>query len=492
LILLTLLSHQLKSFLRSRNAGKSIAIQIFIGFIVLYLLSVAIFVGLSLQKLLVKTFPGQDIVKVFCGLLLYYFLFDILFRFMMQDLPTLTIQPYLVQNIRRRQLIRFLNWRSLFTVINLLPLFLFLPFTIREIGSLYSSGIMAGFAVTLILLAVFNHFLILYIKRKTILSSWWLVGFFVVIAVLGLCDYFHLFSLRNLSVALFFPLLTYPWLAVVPFILAIAAWWNNYIFLYRNLYLEDIEKKDKRKESADYAFLDRFGTIGELIAVDLKLIFRNKRPRSLLVMSLIFVLYGFIFYKPQYLKGGNFGLLMFGAMFVTGIFVTNYGQFLFAWQSSHFDGLMSGRLSVRTYIKSKFLLLISVSTVQLLLSTIYLVIGWKLIVIQIAAYFYIVGVHTVLTAYFSTRSYKYIDITRKATFNYQGLGGSQWLLSLLSFLIPMVLYLPFTLLIGPWAGVAALGLIGLASLLLQDWWIGVLTKEFNKRKYLILEGFREK
>ena len=34
--------------------------------------------------------------------------------------------------------------------------------------------------------------------------------------------------------------------------------------------------------------------------------------------------------------------------------------------------------------------------------------------------------------------------------------------------------------------------LGLISLLLQDWWVGVLTREFGKRKYLILEGFREK
>lgn len=492
MLLLTLLSHQFKSFWRSRNAGKSLAIQIFIGFIVLYLLSVSIAAGLYLGQGLEKFFPGQDVVRLFCGLLLYYFCFDILLRYMMQDLPTLAIQPYLVQNIRRRQLIRFLNLRSLFTVINLLPLILFLPFTIRYIGPLYGYGTVVGFAVALVLLTIFNHFLVLYIKRKTILSSWWLVGFFALIAGLGLCDYFKVFSLRSMSAALFFPLLTRPWLAVVPFVLAVAAWWNNYLFLYRNLYLEDIEKKNKRREGSDYTFLDRFGAIGELIAVDLKLIFRNKRPRSLFMMSLIFVLYGFILYKPNYLNSGHFGILMLGALFVTGIFVSNYGQFLFAWQSGHFDGLMSGRLSVRTYTKSKFLLLISVSTAQLLLSTIYLVISWKLVLMQIAAYFYIVGIQTVLTVYFATRSYKYIDITQKATFNYQGLGGTQWVLALLLFLIPFGIYLPFSFLVGPWAGVAALGLAGLISLLLQDWWIGVLTKEFNKRKYLILEGFREK
>ena len=129
-----LLNHQWKSFWRSRNAGKSLALQIVIGFFTVYLLFSAIAMGFMLQKLLTNFFPGQDIIKIFCGFILYYFLSDVLIRFMIQDLPTLTIQPYLVQNIRRSQLIRFLNVRSMITAINFVPLFLFIPFTIMVIA----------------------------------------------------------------------------------------------------------------------------------------------------------------------------------------------------------------------------------------------------------------------------------------------------------------------------------------------------------------------
>jgi hypothetical protein len=492
LILFTLLSHQWKSFWRSRNAGKGLAVQIFLGFIILYLLAVAVSVGFYLKKLLAKTFPDQDLIKVFCGFLLYYFAFDILLRFLLQDLPTLSIQPYLVQNIRRRKLIRFLNIRSLFTFFNLLPLLLFAPFSVMEIGPLYGYGVAAGFVSSLFFLTIFNHFLILYIKRKTFLNSWWMLGFFVVVAILGGCDYFKIFSLRHVSGLLFTPLLRMPWLALVTPVMAVAAYWNNYAFLYRNLYLEDIERKNKRKEGAQYAFLNRFGTIGELIALELKLMLRNKRPRTILLLSGAFVLYGFIFYKPQYLDKNKLGSIMMGALFVTGIFISNYGQFLFAWQSSHFDGLMAARLSVRTYIKSKFVLFTSVCTLLLFLSTFYGLISWKILVIQLAAYFYNIGLHSVIAVFFATRSAKPIDITRKAAFNYQGLGTAQWLYTLFVFLIPLGIYLPFSILAGPWWGVLALGLMGLISLLLQDWWIDWLTRQFIRRKYQVLEGFREK
>jgi hypothetical protein len=463
------------------------------GFVILYLLSVAIAIGFYLKELIPKNFPGQDPVKVFCGWILYYFFFDILFRFLWQELPTLAIQPYLVQNIRRGKLIRFLNIRSLFTFINLLPVFLFVPFTVWQIGQEYGAGAMAGFLVSLFFLTGFNHFLILYIKRKTILNNWWMVGFCAATGIFGLCDYFGFFSLRAVSSAIFMRMLFFPWLCLIPVAMAVAAFVNNYYFLYKSLYLEDIVRKDKRKEGSEYSFLNRFGATGELMALELKLILRNKRPRSTLMMCGIFLFYGFIMYKPQYIANGSWGFVLFGAVFVTGLFISNYGQFLFAWQSSHFDGLMASHLSIRTYIKSKFVLFTAICTILLLLCSFYGLLSWKLLFIQLAAYFYNIGINTVIVIYFATRSYKAIDIGKKAAFNYQGTGPAQWIYSVLIFLIPVAIYLPIKLISGSsWAGVVGLGIAGLISFFLQDLWVDWLTGEFFKRKYLILEGFRQK
>jgi hypothetical protein len=487
-----LLSHQWKSFWRSRNAGKSLAIQIFIGFITIYLLVSAIGLGFFLQELLRKAYPGQDIIKIFCGFILYYFLGDMFIRFMIQDLPTLTIKPYLVQNIQRRQLIKFLNVRSMLSVINLLPLLLFIPFTLMAIAPKYGVIAASTFIISIMSLTFFNHFIILYVKRKSIVNSWWYLIFFAVIGFFGGADYFHVFSLRNVSAFIFTRMLSVPLICLLPLAMAIFAFINNYEFLYKNLYLEDIVARGKKKESADYTFLNRFGNIGDLIGLDLKLILRNKRPRSVAMITLLFLFYGFIFYKQAYITEGKWGFLLFGAVFITGMFIINYGQFLFAWQSAHFDGMMASNLSVKTYIKSKFILFTAVCTIVLLITSFYGFMSWKLLVIQLAAYFYNVGLHTVISVYFATYSYKAIDIGRGATFNYQGMGAEKWLYSLVIFLVPMVIYAPFAFFINAWSGIIAIGLLGLISFLLQDWWIDILTKEFFKRKYKILSGFREK
>lgn len=487
----TLLGHQWKAFWRSRSAGRNVAMQIVVGIVVLYLLAVASLIGLSLPSLLELAFPGQDSVAVFCSFILYFFATDVLIRFMLQDMPTLTIQPYLAHNIRRKQLILFLNIRSLVSFFTLLPLLLFAPFSLTTIAKSYGSFTGLAFLVSIIGLTVFNHFLVLFIKRKTILNNWWLVGFFALVLLLIAADYYNVFSLRALSTALFTGILRTPAFALLPVVLAIASFYNNAFFLRRHLYIEERASARGHKAVTEYRWLQQMGAMGELMALDVKLILRNKRPRSLLMFSLLFLLYGFIFYKPQYLENGEFGYLLFGAIFITGMFMTNYGQFLFAWQSSHFDGLMAGKLSITTYLKSKFLLLTAFCTVALLLSLPYGFMSWKIIPIQLAAYFFNIGIHTVLAAYIGTYNYKGLDLSKGASFNYQGTGAAQWLYALVILLVGLVLYLPFALLINSWAGIAAVGLLGIASLLLQDWWIQKIAQQFQQRKHKLLAGFRE-
>jgi hypothetical protein len=491
-MILTLLSHQWKAFWRSRSAGKNLAAQIFIGFVVLYLLGCALVLGISLRYFLPKLFPGQDVITVFCGLILYYFLVDILMRFLAQELPVLSIQPYLGQNIRRGQLVRFLNVRSLFHFLNLLPLFIFIPFIITVIGASHGAVVGACFTISILALTLFNHFLVLYVKRKTIVNSWWLVGFLVAVGILIALDYFHILSFRSLSTFLFTLLLRSPWLSIGFVALCVAAFIVNSSFLRHNLYYEEIARKGRQRQSTEYAWLQQLGITGELVGLNLRLVLRNKRAKTVSLMSFVILLYGFVFYRPELLKAGHSPMIMMAALFITGVFIMNYGQFLFAWHSSYFDGLMSLPVSIPTFIRSQFVLFTTVSTISFVISTCYGLISWTIIPIEFAAYLYNIGVNSVIVIYFATRSYKGIDLSRSATFNYQGTGMVQWL-NVFAFLVaPLLLYSALSWIFNKWVGVAVLGSLGLVSLLLQNWWITLLTGQFLLRKHTILAGFREK
>jgi len=153
---------------------------------------------------------------------------------------------------------------------------------------------------------------------------------------------------------------------------------------------------------------------------------------------------------------------------------------------------MASNIDMSTFIRSKFLLFTAFSTASFVITSFYGLISWKIIPIQLAAYLYNIGINSVLAVYFATRSYKAIDLSRSATFNYQGTGMSQWLYAFVILLLPLSIYWLFARFVNPWAGIITLGALGLFSLLLQNWWTGLLIREFAKRKTIILEGFREK
>ena len=114
-MLSTFLSHQKKSFWRSRNRGGSIAAQIVLGFFMLYFLIVAAALGFGMAVLLPKIFPKQDAMTSFNGIILYYFALDLLMRLQLQELPTLSIIPYLHLKIPKRKIVDFLNIKALFS-----------------------------------------------------------------------------------------------------------------------------------------------------------------------------------------------------------------------------------------------------------------------------------------------------------------------------------------------------------------------------------------
>jgi len=485
------LSHQWLNFWRARNANKSLVLQIVLGFFYLLIFIEIASAGVFLPYLLKEKMPGQDPVVLFSSYIIYYFLVGLLFRFQLQELPSLSIQPYLTQNIKRVSMLRFLNARSLIHVINFLPLFVFIPFTIVVLLPKFGGIAAISFLIALFSLVINNHFFNMYIKRKSINSAWWLLSIVLIIALLKGLDYAKILSFEKTSANIFIGLLHHPWLCIIPLGLAVFTFIINNNYLRSHLYIEELTSDRKLTVSKNYSFFDKYGGIGEMMALDLKLIFRNKRPKSLIILSGVILLYGFIFY-PRYLVTGNYTMIFLFALVITGLFIANYGQFLFAWQSSHFDGMMSYNINMKQYLKAKFLLFVMVCSLQFLLASFYGFMGWRILPIQLAAYLYSIGVNSFITIYAATYNYKYINLGKSATMNFQGIGALQWIQSLLiSFGPVMVFYLLFRF-AGFWTAIITISTLGIAGIVFNEPIINWLVGQFNNRKHKILEGFRER
>jgi len=76
--------------------------------------------------------------------------------------------------------------------------------------------------------------------------------------------------------------------------------------------------------------------------------------------------------------------------------------------------------------------------------------------------------------------------------NYQGVKGSQFLLTMLFISLPIGIFKLLQSLVSETAGIITIALIGLLFILSHEWWLkNIISTRFKTRKYKSLEGFRK-
>lgn len=479
------------SFWRSKGKSGTIATQLFMGFFALYIIGVSILVGYSMEELIGKFLPDKEVITAFNGIILYYFALEFLMRLQLQELPTLAVVPYLHLNIPKQKLVTFLNLRALISPFNLLPILLFFPFSILNISEEFGSYACIMYLLGILSLTTFNNYMALYVKRLSIVNIWMVIGGGSFLVLLALLEYKKVFSISSLSNTVFHTIAIYPSTGFLLIATGLLMYMINSSYLKNNLYIEELKSGLQKKSSTDYPFIDRFGDTGTLVALEIKLILRNKRPRATAMKGLILLMYGFLIYKQRAIDENQFGMMLFAALFMTGNLITIYGQFMFGWQGAEFDGILAGKTDMRTFIKAKFLLLSLSATFLTIVISIYGLMSWKILALQFAAYLYNIGIGTVIVLYFATRNVKRVDLSKGASFNWQGVSASSMVMALPLLLLPYLIYLPLAFLLNPLWGLAGVGLMGIAGLLSRPFWINFLVTSFKKRKYTIAAGFRE-
>ncbi|MEQ9261929.1 MAG: DUF5687 family protein [Owenweeksia sp.] len=485
-----LLSQQWKKTVRSRYFSQGWGVKILVGFLILYFGLSFLFLGFALPEIIMELKPGaESVTKVFSEYLLYYLLADVAIRFFVQDLNMLSVRHYLLQPVRKSTVIHFLLGTSIFNFFNLLPLFFVIPFTFR--GALPELGV-AGAAFWLIAmlgLVKLNHYLAIYLKRVIALKQIIFIAFAVFVALIFVGDILGWFSLSSWSFAIFRPMGA-GWFIAVPGILVALVYLLNFRFLKAQSYIDKWTAHSKEASTQEFNFLESKGAVGTMISNELKLIIRNKRTKSILFITLLFSLYGLIFYgEPQY--EDSFLIFIFVGIFMTGIFMINYGQFMVGWESAYFDGILTRAYPMEAFFRAKFWLLASSAVITYILSTGYVYFGMKALYINTACFLYNIGVNTFVLLYASTYQRKRIDLTRGSAFNYQGTSAVQFLIILPLMVMPVLIWASFNAFGKPYWGVMALAAAGLVSLLFHKQWFAVIIENFKEKKYRNAKGFRE-
>jgi len=486
------LLHQWKAMQRASIWQKNIAINLVLGFFILLMLLYLLMLGLFIDKILVELFPDQNPITVFNGVVLYYFGIEFFIRFFMQSLPTLNIETYLHLPIRKNSIVHFVAAKSIFAIGNYLSWLVILPFAFKVIAPAYSTGIAWIYILSFVLLVFSNNFLATYIKRQLVGNPKVVGVFGLFMIALILLDYFNVISVSRVSSGVFAQLLANPILGSVSFLLMVLMYMMNVWFLKSRLYPEEvILKKEKKMDSlSDIRYLKTLGLTGQLFSLDLRLIWRHKRTRSIVFMAPIFLCYGLFFYTiPLYRE--MYGFLIFVGIFMTGGMMLNYLNYCFSYESNYFDNILANYKDFERYIRTKFIFAILISTACYILTIPYVFFGTDILLLNTMTFLYNIGFLSYILLYLATFSKKRMDLSKGAAFNYQGLGASHWLAMLPAFLLPVFIYLPFSWLNYPTAGMIFIGALGVTGLMFSKSLLNVILKQFMTRRYSMAEGFRE-
>jgi hypothetical protein len=487
----TLFTHALQSQLRSPLWQRSLGINILLGLLVLYLMANLLFLGYFLDVLLLELAPDESPVEQLNGVLFYTLLGGLLARFLLQSFPVMSIQGYLLLPLPKYRLYRYLLGKSLLNAFNLLPFFFVLPFAIKAVFPLEGALVGWSWIALLALLVLFNHYLAFFLKRRFTVQPGVVALVLVSLAALIYLDVSGLLPLSAIFAQTVARCLQQPLWLLLPAVAVAGAVQLIYRLLQRHTYLDALDQSGQASGKAqNFAFLGRFGQIGHYLRLELKLIWRNKRPRVTLLMSLFFLTYPFL--GLSRLEEGDTWYALF-IFVITILFpAATYGQYLFAWESSYFNLVMARRISAKDYLEAKYYLIAAFILATSLVALLYGFIDRRALLLVLASAAFSWGVTIYLILLMATYNTRPVDASKNAMMNWEGLGASQFLLVFPALLLPVVCYGLMRFLLPPeeaLLGVAALGLLGI---LLKQPMLRVVQRQFEQRRHALARGYRQR
>ena len=489
-----LLRHYWKSLFRktawgAANLGLN-AMAIFLG---IYLILHCLALGFFADVIIKETHPGEDVVEVANRYMLALCGFMFFMRFLLQTFPHVRTRPYLHLPLSRTGLVHFFLAFTLSNFHNIYPLFLFVLFWIKNIAGVYSPpAAMCWMAGVVVLLACANYAVLalhLLIGRTLF---WGLVVFLSLAGLAVLDKALGLRYIEVMSAGLFDGLLGSIGGAIllVLFFLAGGFYFVVFVALKEAVYLDaqsDREIRSRVGGDRRFAFLEKYGLVGHLMYLEVRMLWRKKRTKHVLFSSIFMAVLGFMYtMMPMYADG--FIIRNFGFIILTGALTLNYGQFMFGWESRYYDGLLARDIAFGDMVKAKlFFLQISCVLLFLLTAPVFVVFAREQLGLYLSFLCYNLGFSCTLILLVATFNTKRLYLSQSAFANWEGTSIQHFILVLPLMLLPV---LPMYLLDDPLAAASVIAGLGLASVLGQNLWIALLVRRLTMRKYKMAMGFR--
>ena len=475
-----------KAFLRSASFGTSLAMRILMGFLIAYFTLLFLVLGIGGFYALKKM--NLDPLVTINKFLVYYFLFDLAFRLMLQKIPVLNIRPLLVLPIKRPTIVHFSLGKTALSFFNILHAFLFIPLSVVLIYEGYDVASVVYWHLGVFALVYINNFLNIILSNKDQLFG----IFLAIVAVLGGLQYYGYFDVTLYSAPFFEALFHTVGVFLIPLVILGLLYYYTFVYFKNELYLDaGLAVKGEIAKTEDLTWLNQFGTLGTFLKNDIKLIKRNKRSKTTVLMSVLFLFYGLIFFgnptQPQV-------MYIFAGIFVSGGFLFTFGQFVPSWDSSYYQLMMTQNIPYRGYLNSKWWLIVIATFASTILASFYLYFGWQVYLTIVAGAIYNIGINSHLVLLGGAFTKTPIDLTQSqgAFGDKKAFNANTMLLSIPKLVLPLLLYGLGKYFGGQELGLAFVALAGVIGFALRNWVFLQIEKIYKREKYKTIAAYKQK
>ena len=483
-------SLQWKSFWRSASMSSGLFMKIFMAFWACWLALMSALGGIAFYKL-VKEKLELDPLETLNRFLIYWWVGDLLFRYALQKMPVINIKPLLLLPFNKNKIVSFAFGKTVFSFFNVIHAFFFIPFSLVLIKNGHPVTNVLLWHLGLIALVYANNFLNILLNKKDNLI--FIIG--GILAISGGLHYFGYFDVTIYTAPFFQGLYDLGWMVLIPVVALIVLIVLSFRSFTSDLYLDAglaTKSKDIKTENLDW--LNRFGRTATFLKNDIKLIKRNKRAKSTVLVSVLFLFYGLLFFTGAVEAYDGPVWKIFAAIFVTGGFLLSFGQFVPSWDSAYYPLMMSQNIKYKEYLSSKWWLMVIATLISTILASGYLYFGWDVYLAIIVASIYNIGVNSHVVLWAGAYVKTPIDLTsnKKAFGDKQAFNTKTLLLSLPKMALPMVLYAIGHYAYSPNAGYALVTIAGIAGFAFKDAVFTKIEKIYKTEKYKTLSAYKQK
>ena len=475
-----------KSFTRSASFASNLALKILMGFLVLYF--TVLFLALGVGAFYILRKMKMDPLETVNKFLFYYFFIDLIIRVLLQAIPVMNIRPLLILPFKKSTIVHFSLGKTALSFFNLVHAFFFLPFCAVLIyeGLDVISVLLWGMA--LFSMVYINNFLNILLNNKDNL-----LGIFITIVfVFAGCHYYKLFDITHYTYPFFEALFHTKWVVAIPVLVVMGLYYWTYNYLKGDLYLDaGLSTKNDIAKTENLTWLNQFGTLGTFLKNDIKLIRRNKRSKTTVGLSVMFLFYGLIFFtnsnQPPVMQ-------IFAGIFVSGGFLFTFGQFVPSWDSSYYQLMMTQNIPYRGYLNSKWWLIVIGTFISTILASFYLYFGWQVYFTILAGAVYNIGVnsHLVLLGGAFTKTPIDLSMSKGAFGDKKAFNVNTMLLSIPKLVLPLILYWSGSHILNPNLGLAFVALAGVLGFMFRNTVFSIIEKIYKKEKYATIAAYKQK